>query len=229
MIFVFRENERKGCTYDDAVNNLWQHGRKVYIDSTVIGEYGSVETAREAKKELTFRAAWADSLSQSPVAVRMPTEKELESIKKVSAYSMYTMVVYIYLGYYYEDIEEFAKEFPNKPMPVSEVICTPMGDTVEDFEKSVEKRPDCKLHYMLFENLNCKEIGNGEIDSFDGIKKDIKKYEKKKRKTYCTWQKREDGFKLLKIETDCGNVLFGQLFENFKYCPYCGRKIKMEE
>lgn len=54
------------------------------------------------------------------------------------------------------------------------------------------------------------------------------KNEKNSMKT-CEWEKIEDDFRCSYYTSECGEDHDNIEIENFKYCPYCGGKIKIKE
>lgn len=221
--------------YSDWNNDVTQKGNEIHIGN-VVGKYSSAKVARAALTELNYRIAWAQMIKDDPVRVIMPGERELK--EKSSSLFLYTMIAYIHTSPYIDvdknaEVKEYIRNFSDETYPsILQVLYVADGDTVEDFEKN-------GLHedsfYILFENLHYTEIGSGEIDYFGGIEKDIEKYEKKKRRSYCKWEQKEGTSTVIDIQTNCGKWInanfanYHEALKEIKYCPYCGKKIKLEE
>ncbi len=153
----------------------------------------------------------------------MPTEYELNNEKKQFENPLYTIAVY----HIPRDEESFRKYLKNLFDDIlTEVDYIIQGDTVEDLEKELKDKPIWDgSFYTLFENLRYEDIASGKFH-FGEIKKEIERFERKKKRTYCKWEQEKDVFH---IKTNCSSdaISIGtDLLSKIKYCPCCGRKIK---
>lgn len=223
MIFVFEKDKREIHCYSE-VDCLYLIGNKVHI-CNVVEEYSSEEMANKAFRTIRFRIGWGYEIARSEgsVAVHMPTEYELNNEKKQFENPLYTIAVYRIS----RDEESFRKYLKNLFDDIlTEVDYIIQGDTVEDLEKELKDKPIWDgSFYTLFENLRYEDIASGEFH-FGEIKKEIERFERKKKRTYCKWEQEKDVFH---IKTNCSSdaISIGtDLLSKIKYCPCCGRKIK---
>ena len=108
-------------------------------------------------------------------------------------------------------------------MRAKEILTTIMEQpTAYDIDKVVEELYEKRTEILLSNDYEC-EIINYCIDNFDKAIKIVKQDDISD--DMCECRELKDYNSLLK--TSCGYV-FG-MGKEFKYCPYCGKKIKVVE